>query len=190
MRLSKKTRSLVVAIMTLSLVVPSAALAGGGHSYGYGDGHSSGHGKGHGKGYGKGRNHGHYKKSYYKHHGGGHYNGGHYGKHVTKYKYKYKYDNDDDGENLLIGLLVGGLVGYAVGDARNSGSHQEYYAPAAAPQEVYPTTQYSYGDGTCLQEREYTNKVIVGGKTVDAYGTACLQPDGSWRYGPARLASF
>jgi surface antigen len=32
-------------------------------------------------------------------------------------------------------------------------------------------------------------KVIVGGRSVDAYGTACLQPDGSWSRGPAKLAS-
>jgi surface antigen len=25
---------------------------------------------------------------------------------------------------------------------------------------------------------------------VDAYGTACLQPDGSWRRGPAQLVSY
>lgn len=28
--------------------------------------------------------------------------------------------------------------------------------------------------------REYTRTVNVGGMTQDAYGTACLQPDGSW----------
>ncbi|UCC55922.1 MAG: hypothetical protein JSU75_11355 [Gammaproteobacteria bacterium] len=183
MRLSRKTRSLVAAIMSLSLVLPSVALAGGGHSYGHGDRHSGGYGKGHGKG----RHHGDYRKPHYKHHGGGHYYRGRHGKHVTKYKYEY----DNDNENLLIGLLVGGLVGYAIGDSQSSGS-QQYYAPAAPPREVYSTTPYNTvdGDGTCLQEREYTNKVIVGGKTVDAYGTACLQPDGSWRYGPSRLASF
>ena len=172
MKLQKKTRSLVAAIMTLSLVVPSAAFAGGGHSYGHGNGHK----------------YGHYKKPSYRHHGGGNYYRGGYGKHVTK----YKYDHDNDGEKLLIGLLVGGLVGYAIGDSRNDGSQHEHYAPAAAPpREGYSRTQYnSTGDGTCLQEREYTNKVIIGGKTVDAYGSACLQPDGSWRYGPARLASF
>ncbi len=32
-------------------------------------------------------------------------------------------------------------------------------------------------------------KVIVGGKEADAYGTACLQPDGGWYRGPAHLLS-
>ena len=29
--------------------------------------------------------------------------------------------------------------------------------------------------------REYQEKTTVGGKVVDSYGTACMQPDGSWR---------
>lgn len=28
--------------------------------------------------------------------------------------------------------------------------------------------------------REYTRTVYIGGRSQDAYGTACLQPDGSW----------
>lgn len=33
--------------------------------------------------------------------------------------------------------------------------------------------------------REYTTTITVGGQQVPAYGTACRQPDGSWRLGPA-----
>jgi surface antigen len=29
--------------------------------------------------------------------------------------------------------------------------------------------------------REYSNKVTIGGKTQEAYGKACRQPDGSWQ---------
>lgn len=29
--------------------------------------------------------------------------------------------------------------------------------------------------------REYTRTVTIGGKITEAYGTACLQPDGSWK---------
>jgi len=32
----------------------------------------------------------------------------------------------------------------------------------------------------CLQVREYQTEIVVGGRTVPAYGDACLQPDGSW----------
>lgn len=171
MKLQKKTRAVVAAMMAITLAVPSAAFAGGGHHKGYSGGHSYGHSGKHG-GYGHNRGY-----------------GGHYGKHVTK----YKYDNDNDGEKLLIGLLVGGLVGYAISDSRNNAIQHEHAAPVAAPpREGYSTTQYSYSstEGACLQEREYQNKIIIGGRSVDAYGTACLQPDGSWRYGPARTTSF
>jgi hypothetical protein len=39
-------------------------------------------------------------------------------------------------------------------------------------------------DSSCQQTREYQTTIKVGGETVRAYGTACLQPDGSWRKGP------
>ncbi len=29
--------------------------------------------------------------------------------------------------------------------------------------------------------REYTTTMMVGGRPVETYGTACMQPDGSWR---------
>jgi len=32
-----------------------------------------------------------------------------------------------------------------------------------------------------LQCREFQQSIIVGGKEEQAYGTACLQPDGSWK---------
>jgi len=103
--------------------------------------------------------------------------------------------HDDDGEELLIGLLFGGLVGYAIGNQQAAPDYGASYYPSAgaSPQtEVYPIPQYNYGSAasTCLQEREYQTKVIVGGKQVDAYGSACLQPDGSWRRGPAQLVSY
>ena len=33
----------------------------------------------------------------------------------------------------------------------------------------------------CLQTREFSTRIIIDGQEVDAYGTACLQPDGSWK---------
>src|ERR1035437_10068815 len=33
--------------------------------------------------------------------------------------------------------------------------------------------------------REYTQKLTIAGKTQTGYGTACLQPDGSWELQPA-----
>lgn len=37
---------------------------------------------------------------------------------------------------------------------------------------------YGYSSDYC---REYTKTVYVGGRAVESYGTACLQPDGAWR---------
>ncbi len=42
---------------------------------------------------------------------------------------------------------------------------------------------------SCLLVREYTTEIVVGGETVEGYGYACLQPDGSWLRGaPAPAA--
>lgn len=43
-------------------------------------------------------------------------------------------------------------------------------------------------NSSCLQSREYQTYVEVGGRTVPAYGQACLQPDGSWKHGEAVAA--
>jgi len=41
-----------------------------------------------------------------------------------------------------------------------------------------PIRTYDNGGQFC---REYTNKIMVGGKEHQGYGTACRQPDGSWK---------
>lgn len=40
-----------------------------------------------------------------------------------------------------------------------------------------PSDAKAYGNDYC---REYTRTVYIGNRAQDAYGTACLQPDGSW----------
>ncbi len=44
---------------------------------------------------------------------------------------------------------------------------------------VTPTQTYQAQDGRYC--REFQHRVFVGGREVDAYGTACRQPDGSWQ---------
>jgi surface antigen len=44
---------------------------------------------------------------------------------------------------------------------------------------VTPTRTYQSADGGYC--REYQQTVSVGGKTQEAYGRACRQPDGSWK---------
>lgn len=127
-------------------------------------------------------------KHHYERHGNGHHQKHHHykGHHKSGHNYR-RYDSDDD-EKLLIGLLLGGVFGYAISSANQSYTPEPPAYPAAS---TYPAPSYNSGGSasTCLQEREYQMKVMVGGKAADAYGTACLQPDGSWYRGPAHLVS-
>lgn len=41
----------------------------------------------------------------------------------------------------------------------------------------------------CLQQREYQTEIFIDGKAVPAYGTACLEADGSWRIVEGPFAS-
>jgi surface antigen len=104
-----------------------------------------------------------------------------------------------DTRSVLAGMLVGGLVGGAVGNAldnadreyawRNahhalestpSGTTSEWRNPdsghsvSITPRRTYQTASDSY----C---REFTQTINVGGRVEEGYGTACRQPDGSWK---------
>jgi surface antigen len=43
---------------------------------------------------------------------------------------------------------------------------------------VTPVRTYQSGGTYC---REFQSNVVIGGKDEKAYGTACRQPDGSWK---------
>lgn len=45
----------------------------------------------------------------------------------------------------------------------------------------------AYNDSYC---REYTQRVRVGGHLQEGYGTACQQPDGSWRIEPPAGSAY
>lgn len=47
--------------------------------------------------------------------------------------------------------------------------------------EATVTPKPAFTDGTGQSCREYQQSVTVGGRTEMAYGTACRQPDGSWK---------
>ena len=97
-----------------------------------------------------------------------------------------------------IGVLAGSLLGAEVGKSLDnadkaamrynsqkalenikSGQTSEWSNPdsgnngSITPKKTYQTASGQY----C---REYQQTVTVGGKTAEAYGTACRQPDGSW----------
>jgi len=101
--------------------------------------------------------------------------------------------NNHNNYKLWLGILGGGVAGYALSNIYHGNTATPDYNPPATGAQAPPTvTQYPgpASVGPCLQEREYRTKSMVGNKEVDGYGTACLQPDGSWRYGPAQTGTY
>ena len=96
------------------------------------------------------------------------------------------------------GVLVGGLVGSEIGrsmdDVDRMRADEANRAAQTAPigraitwnnpdsghsGSVTPVRDGTSSDG--LYCREFQQTVTIGGKTQSAYGTACRQPDGTWR---------
>lgn len=65
-------------------------------------------------------------------------------------------------------------------------ANQVNYNQQPAPS--YGAGQQQGYNSSCLQTREFQTYIEVGGRTVPAYGQACLQPDGSWKHGEAIAA--
>ena len=62
----------------------------------------------------------------------------------------------------------------------------QYVPPAVTyvrPPVGVPQVTAAPPPSSCLVVREYLTDIEVGGKTVEGYGYACLQPDGSWQRG-------
>jgi surface antigen len=98
------------------------------------------------------------------------------------------------GAGTLLGAFLGHEAGASLDRADQAyaqrAEQQAYAAPIGQkivwnnPEsghsgEVVPLRQGTAEDGSYC--REYQSKVVVGGKTEEAYGTACRQPDGSWK---------
>jgi surface antigen len=101
-------------------------------------------------------------------------------------------------EGILAGVLLGGLVGGALGNALDNADREyalrtSYYALERAPSgttsswynpdsghsgTLTPLRTFETGYGYC---REFHQTVRIGGRREQAYGTACREPDGSWR---------
>ncbi len=97
------------------------------------------------------------------------------------------------------GVLLGGLLGNEVGKSldkadiayaeRNAQETLEYQPTGATSSwvnpdsgnsgSITPTATYQSAGGEYC--REYQQTVTVGGEQQSAYGTACRQPDGSWK---------
>lgn len=94
----------------------------------------------------------------------------------------------------IAGALLGGMIGGNVGrsmdeqDRMRTASTLEHVRTGVPAQwrnpdtgnayAVVPTRTYDSAQGPC---REYTMDALVGGRKERIYGTACRQPDGTWR---------
>ncbi|GHD51451.1 hypothetical protein GCM10017083_25920 [Thalassobaculum fulvum] len=90
----------------------------------------------------------------------------------------------------LLGVLIGTEIGGSL-DAADAACAQQALETADTGRPVVwdnpdrgtryamvPTRTYENAGTYC---REYTTRASVGGRTQEAYGTACRRPDGSWR---------
>ena len=180
-----------IALTTCAAFLAAMPLAGasadgrrGGWGGGWGGG-SGGYYGGHGGSgfYGGSHNR---SRSYYRGHRG------YYGRHDGRRGYRHR---GRTGRTVAIGILGLGL-GYMLSEAsrpRVSQPRPVIYRQPVYRQPAYRRPAPAYrqpvrpAGAQCLQEREYQTRVLIGGEEVDAYGTACLQPDGSWRQGPATV---
>ena len=187
----RKSSAVLASVMAMILAIPGAVWADGPR---YGSDWNKG-GKGNQKYY-SGHYDNHYN-SYYKGNYKGYYKGGSY--YYPNYygcnncsKNKSHHNNNNSNDDLWIGLLGGGILGYALGNViQNKSQDEGYYShPVATQPRNVSRYEAPYADNTCLQEREYQTRIMVGGKQVEGYGTACLQPDGSWRYGSAQAEPY
>jgi surface antigen len=98
-----------------------------------------------------------------------------------------------------LGAVAGGLIGNQVGsymdeqdkmkmqqasqnalESSKSGHTSSWRNPDSGNKgTVTPYKAYQNDNGQYC--REYTQTITVGGKTHQGYGTACRQPDGSWK---------
>lgn len=98
------------------------------------------------------------------------------------------------GAGALLGAFLGGEIGRSLDKADKAYMNQAMYQAQSAPVgepiawnnpesgnagQVVATKEGYTASG--VQCREFQNTVYIGGKEETAYGTACLQPDGSWK---------
>ncbi|MDP6735033.1 MAG: RT0821/Lpp0805 family surface protein [Nitrospinaceae bacterium] len=96
-----------------------------------------------------------------------------------------------------VGLVVGGLVGSELGKMYDKLNREEQHVHSSMISSTIETSKIGEGNQWYNPEtgnsgrviitkqeeycREYQQTVVIGGKEQQAYGTACKQPDGSWK---------
>jgi hypothetical protein len=207
MNTHRKSSTALAAVIAMILAVSGVAWAGEGgdndHGHGWNKDGDDDHDHGWNRGGYRSNDHynTHYNNSYYGHYAGRgpaypHYYPRYYPHYYPSYpcstcgKNNHHNNNNNNNDKLWIGLLGGGILGYGVGAYQHSNTADQGNYPQATSAPPPPQYANTASINPCLQEREYSTKIMVGGKQVDGYGTACLQPDGSWRYGAAQPESY
>ena len=99
------------------------------------------------------------------------------------------------GAGVLLGGLLGNQVGKSLDNADRTQMQRAQQTAYAAPigQQITWNNGQSGNSGTITPVRdgrdnrtgaycrEFQQTVTIGGKTESAYGTACRQPDGTWK---------
>ena len=91
----------------------------------------------------------------------------------------------------IAGAVIGGNVGRSMDDtdrlkARRSLEYSQtnettHWSNPDTGNEYSMTPTRTWQSGNGQYCREYTSDVVIGGRRETSYGTACRQPDGSWK---------
>jgi surface antigen len=84
------------------------------------------------------------------------------------------------------GVLLGGFIGHQIGKSLDSLETAPSNQPVAwrnpdSGNSGYTVPQAAYQNTSGQYCREFNQTVNVGGQSESAYGTACRQPDGTWK---------
>lgn len=148
----------------------------------------------------------HHKRHYKSHH----YYGGHYKRHYRAPSYYYghrRHHHGHAGKYLGVALLGLGL-GYVISKSRDRDYRDDRYRENYYPEDGYrgnyatppapgyrgesyqggqPYSSQSFDFSQCQETREYQTTILIDGQEQQAYGTACLMPDGNWVAGPMQI---
>lgn len=105
----------------------------------------------------------------------------------------------DQGAGIMMGAAMGAILGGAVGKSLDDADRRAMQRAQYEAFETYPSGRSSHwsnpdsghsGYVTPREAvrnsegqycREYTQEIIIGGERHKGYGTACRQPDGTWK---------
>jgi surface antigen len=111
----------------------------------------------------------------------------------------YQVGGDDTARTIGagVGMLVGGLAGSQLGRMYDKLNAEEHRVHESAISSTIETSKIGEGNQWYNKEtgssgrviitkeegycREYQQTIVIGGKEQQGYGTACRQPDGSWK---------